>query len=236
MGRIGDNHEVLELCELEKGTYASLCYDAMCFLAKQWYLVTDSENDDAPVLERNYVLSLVFQLGKMSAHIPDFGTNVFPSGENNKHLDADWNEIGNTYKELYEKEIKPPFVIIPNLVIHTSHNAKARNSNGQYVAIEAKTTKDIGRTAFMRDLFKLNMCLSSLSYKKVIYLIVNTKRERIEYLIKKYFDEKYYISKENLNNLLFFVQENKDNPPCVYKLSESYINLVKEKYEEVVGY
>lgn len=234
MGKIGDNNEVLELYELEKGTYASLCYDAMCSLAMQWYLVTDSENDDAPVLERNYILSLVFQLGKMSANYSDFGTIVFPSGENNKHLDADRNEIGDTYKELYEKKNKPPFVIIPDLVIHTSHNAKAKNSNGQYVAIEAKTTKDLGRTAFMRDLFKLNICLSSLSYKKVIYLIVNTKRERIEHLIKKYFDEKYYISKEDLNNLLFFVQEDKDNLPIVYKLSESFINMVKAEYEEAV--
>ena len=224
MVKIAENDEILELCELEKGTYAFLCYSAMCSLAKQWYLVTDSENGEAPVLERNYVLSLVFQLGKMSTNNPDFGTNVFPSGENNKHLQADLNEIRDTYKELYEKELRSPFEIIPDLVIHTSHNAKARNSKGQYVAIEAKTTKDLGRTAFMRDLFKLNMYLSSLYYKIVIYLIVNTKLKKIMHLVKKYFEEKYYISRENLNSILFFIQEDKDSSPNVYKLSDSYIN------------
>ena len=65
MGKIAENDEILELCKLEEGTYSSLCYNAMCSLSKQWYLVTDSENGDASVLERNYVLSIVFQLGKM---------------------------------------------------------------------------------------------------------------------------------------------------------------------------
>lgn len=227
-----DNIEVLQQCNLQECTYVSICFDAMCALAKQWHLVADSENDDAPVLERNYVLSLVFQLGKMTADNADFGTNVFPSGENNKHICAYLNDIRDTYKELYEKELRPPFEVMPDLVIHTSHNAKANNSSGQYVAIEAKTTKNLGRTAFWRDFFKLNVYLCSLSFKKAIYLIVNTKRERIEYLIEKYFDEEYFISKENLNDLLFFVHEAKDTPPRVYKLSESYINIVKAKYDK----
>lgn len=222
-----DKIEVLQLCDLEEGTYASMCFDAMCSLAKQWYLVTDSENNNAPVLERNYVLSLVFQLGKMANRESDFGTNVFPSGENNKHIDDNQKEINETYKDLYEKEIRYPFEIIPDLVIHTSHDKMATESNGQRVILEAKTTKVLSKVAFFKDFFKLNVYLCSLKFNSAIYLIVNTEKKRIEELIKLYLRNKLFRSKDKLENLLLFIQDDKDTPPYVCKLTEELIQIVK---------
>lgn len=229
MGKIAENDEILELCKLEEGTYSSLCYNAMCSLSKQWYLVTDSENGDASVLERNYVLSIVFQLGKMSANNPDFGTNVFPSGENNKYIRTHLEEIKNTYHDLYEKYPVVSFEVIPDLVIHTSHNPKSGNSSSQFVAIEAKTTKHLGKVAFMRDFFKLNVYLCDLNYKNAIYLIVNNPKDKIENLIRHYFNNRYFYKKYDLWKLLFFIQEDQKGTPAVYKLTEDYINTIKEK-------
>lgn len=222
-----DNIEVLKPCDLEKGTYASICFNAMCSLAKQWYLVTDCENDGTSILERNYVLSLVFQLGKMTNKDSDFGTNVFPSGENNKYIGINLKEINETYKDLYEKELRPQFEAIPDLVIHTSHDKRAANSYGQHVILEAKTTKTLSKVAFFKDFFKLNVYLCSLKYEKAIYLIVNTEKNRIDDLIKLYFRNKLFKSKDKLENLLFFIQDNKETTPYVCKLSEEFIKIVQ---------
>ena len=222
--------KILEPCTLSKASYAGICFDAMLKLAKNSYIVTDSENgDDKPILERNYVLSMVFQMGKSTKEDSDFGTNVFPSGENNKYIKTYLDEIKSTYKDLYERDILTSFEVIPDLVIHTSHNHKSGNCSSQFVAIEAKTTKNLGKVAFMRDLFKLNVYLCDLSYKNAIYLIVNTPIDKIEDLIRHYFDTNYFYKKYELGKLLFFIQENQKSAPAVYKLTEDYINTIKEK-------
>ena len=222
-----DNIEVFKSCDLEEGSYASMCFEAMRFLAKYWYFVADSENNDAPVLERNYVLSLVFQLGRMTNQNSEFGTNVFPSGENNKHIDDYFKEISETYKDLYEKELRHPFEVIPDLVIHTSHDKRSIESNGQHVIIEAKTTKALSKVAFFKDLFKLNVYLCSLKFDNAIYLIVYTEKKRIEDLIKLYFKNKLFHSKTKLENLLFFIQDDIETSPYVCKLTEELIQIVK---------
>ena len=219
--------KILEPSSLEKDSYTSLCFEAMMNLTNQWYMVTDDDNEDAPVLERNYVLSLVFQMGKNANSTTEFGTNVFPSGENNKDIYLKLEEIKTTYNDLYGKEFKPPFEVIPDLVIHTSHNPQSSNSNSQHVVIEAKTTKNLGKVAFMRDLFKLNVYLTRLNYKNAIYLLVNTTKKRIEYLIKQYFDNPYYKANGKLNQLLFFIQECEGQPPCAYKLCEEYLKSIE---------
>jgi hypothetical protein len=202
----------------------------MVKLSENSYLVTDSESgDDKPILERNYVLSMVFQMGKSTKEDSNFGTNVFPSGENNKYIGANLDEIMNTYNELYEKNLKPPFEVIPDLVIHTSHNPNSGNSDSQFIAIEAKTTKSLGKVAFMRDLFKLNVYLCDLNYKNAVYLIINTSKERIENLIKYYFDNSYFYKKYELERLLFYIQEDLNSSPAVYKLTEGYINTIEDK-------
>ena len=220
--------KVLAPCELDKDSYASIIFDAMKQLSVNWHLVTDSESDDdKPVLERNYVISLVFQMGKNTKDDSNFGTNVFPSGENNKYICENLNEIDKTYTDLYEKKLIRPFEVIPDLVIHASHNPNAGRSNSQYVAIEAKTTKTIGKIAFMRDFFKLNVYLCSLNFENVIYLVVNTSKDRLEKLIHQYFENDFFYQKEKLGNLLLLIQEDKNSSPCTFKLDEKYIETIK---------
>ena len=219
--------EILKPCDLEEGSYVSMCFDAMRSLAGRWYLVADSENEKATVLERNYVLSLVFQLGRMTNHNSEFGTIFFPSGENNKYIDNNLKEISETYKDLYEKELRHSYEVIPDLVIHSSHDKRAKDSNGQRVILEAKTTQALSKVAFFKDFFKLNVYLCSLNYDNAIYLIINTEKERIEELIKLYLRNNLFKVKEKLENLRFFIQENKDAPPCVYRLSDEFIYIIK---------
>lgn len=229
MGKIGKINKVLEFCDLEDETYASMCFEAMCSLSRQLYLVTVNEHDDAPVLERNYVLSMVFQLGKNTGKDSNFGINVFPSGENNKQIDLNLQEIGETYKDLYEKDLRHPLEFIPDLVIHTSHDKRAKDSNGQCVILEAKTTNTLSKVAFFKDFFKLNVYLCSLNYENAIYLIVNTEKDKIENLIKLYLKNGLFMSKDKIEKLLFFIQDNKDTTPYVCKLSEAFVQMIKDE-------
>ena len=221
--------EILEPYTLGKDSHATICFDAMKKLSENSYLITDSESgDDKPILERNYVLSMVFQMGKSTKDDSDFGTNVFPSGENNKYIKNYLEEIKITYEDLYERELLTSFEVIPDLVIHTSHNPKSGNCSSQFVAIEVKTTKNLGKVAFMRDLFKLNVYLCDLNYNNAIYMIVNTPKDKIENLIRHYFNTNYFYKKYELGKLLFFIQENQKSTPAVYKLTEDYINTIKD--------
>ena len=205
--------KILEPCALDKDSYAAICFEAMMKLSENSYLVTDSESgDDKPILERNYVLSMVFQMGKNTKEDSNFGTNVFPSGENNKNIKIYLDEIKSTYKDLYEKELLTSFEVIPDLVIHTSHNPQSGYSNSQFVAIEAKTTKNLGKIAFMRDLFKLNVYLCDLNYNNAIYLIVNTPNDKIENLIRHYFNNSYFCKKYELGKLFFLFRKIKILP------------------------
>ena len=218
--------EVLSSFEPESGSYVSLCFDTMKILSEQWYFVADTESDDEVVLERNYIISLVFLMGKNS-NGDTFGTNVFPSGENNKFIYDNLQEIKETYNNLYSKELKGRFEVIPDMVIHTSHNPQSKKSVGQYVAIEAKTTKQLGKVAFYRDLFKLNVYLCSLLYKHVVYLIVNTEKDKIEKMINQYFSENFFYQKDQLDKIYFFIQKDKNSSPTAYKLSDTFISSLK---------
>ena len=220
--------KILEPCTLDKSSYTAICFDVMAKLSDKSYLVTDSESgDDKPILERNYVISMVFQMGRNTSD-SNFGTNVFPSGENIKELNYTLEETKDTYKDLYKREPSDLQIVIPDLVIHTSHDPKAAQSNGQYVAVEVKTTKKLERTPFFKDFFKLNRYICDLRFKNAIYLIVNTPMNRIENLIKHYFDNHYFCKKNELGKLLFFIQENQKSTPATYKLTEDYIKTIKE--------
>ncbi len=216
-------HEILEKCNPKKESYVSLCFDAITQLSENRYLITNTESDNEVILERNYILAMVFLMGKKTKDDESFGTNVFPSGENNKYICDNLNDIKETYNNLHSKELKGKFKVIPDLVIHTSHNPKSQYSKSQYVALEAKTTKQLGKVAFYRDLFKLNVYLCDLSYKDVVYLIVNTEKKKIEDLISQYFSNNYFYNKDKLNNIWFFIQENGESSPYAYKLCENYI-------------
>ena len=218
--------QILDTYNLDHNPFVSKCFDTMKKLAGHRNILSDIENPNAPVLERNYIISLVFQMGK-DAGATDFGINVFPSGETNKFISDNLNEIKSTYKDLYDKELKPPFEVIPDMVIHSSHCSSASNGDEQYVVIEAKTTKELGKVAFMKDFFKLNVYLCRLNYQNAIYLIVNTSKERIDKLICHYFDNCYFVAKKRLDKILFFIQENKDDTPHAYKLKEDYIVSLK---------
>ena len=138
-----------------ENTYVALCFKMMEQLHRNWFLVANPNDSNATVLERNYIISLIFLMGKDS-HDSSFGINVFPSGDINKEIRSH-EAAKTTYERLYLKEIQGEKIhFIPDLVIHTSHNPNAINAGSQYVALEAKTTNNLSAKSFKKDFFKLN--------------------------------------------------------------------------------
>ena len=189
-------------------------------------IVTNTENSESPILERNYVLSLVYEMGKQTSEntsqkgelLELDSLGFFVGGETDKYISVNEEAVQNTCNDLDITIMKSEeFKVIPDLVIHNSHNPEAGQTGcGQHLALEAKTTKKLGKFAFMKDFFKLNVYLSTLRFEKVIYLIVNSRAEQINTLIKQYLKNGYY-QNEHSDQLLFFIQENKDVEPVVYR-------------------
>ena len=106
---------------------------------------------------------------------------------------------------------------IPDLVIHNSHNPKSGDSGeGQFLVLEAKTTKRLGEHYFMRDFFKLNLYLSRLQFKNAVSLVINKPAKIIDGYIETYKKKNLYWYNEVKSKLRLFIQE-KDIPE-MYKL------------------
>ena len=107
--------------------------------------------------------------------------------------------------------------VIPDLVIHNSHNPKSGESDeGQFLVLEAKTTRRFGVHYFMRDFFKLNLYLSRLHFRNAVSLVVNKPARKIDDYIGSYKKKDYYWCDKTRDKLRLFIQE-KDTPE-MYKL------------------
>ena len=203
------------------------CFTAMRMLAANPNIVKINEDDNSPTLERNYILSMVYQIGKSdylrgNTDIVFGSAPYFVGGEANKLIPILDESAKKTSKDLHFAERDSKIEVIPDLVIHNSHYPKAGNTEkGQYLALEAKTTKLLGQHYFNRDFFKLNLYLADLHFQNAVYLVINKSVSTIDDYIGTYKTNNYYLYFDIKRKVRFFIQE-KDVPE-MYKLKRDFI-------------
>ncbi|MBP3843486.1 MAG: hypothetical protein J6E29_07625 [Prevotella sp.] len=205
-----------------ESTYVKSCFSAMRTIAANPDFVADSFEKKSYILERNYILTMVYLMGKADCLREDtdivFGSQPYlVGGENDKHVPILDETERKTGKELHFADRGNKIIVIPDLVIHSSHSPIAGNTGeGQYLALEAKTSKRLGQTYFNRDYFKLNLYLDGLHFQNVVYLVINKSASTIDDFIGSYITNRYYQYFDVKSKLRLFIQE-KDTPE-MYKL------------------
>lgn len=196
------------------------CFSTMKMLAVHPNIVA-IENDNTPISERNYILSLVYNMGKADyirnhTEYSFFQKPCFVGGETSKEFQLEENEIKYTCEQLGYTIKENKIKVFPDLLIHNSHSKEAIDTGNQLLALEAKTSKRLGEEAFYRDFFKLNLYIDILHYENVVFLVINKSAKEIDDLIGKYINKKYYLSTFCWKSKLYlFIQEN--NTPELFK-------------------
>jgi hypothetical protein len=202
--------------------YVKKCFTAMSMLAANPNIVRNTEDNNSPTLERNYILSMVYNMGKSDylreVTTFDFGSgSCFVNGENNKHISIDNPRIIKDCKYFRTPIKKKGIEAIPDLVIHNSHNPeKGKTGEGQFLILEAKTTKRLNGYYFMRDFFKLNLYIAGLRFQNAVCLVINKPVSKIDDYIGTYKKKDYYWYDEVKSKLRLFIQET--DTPKLYKL------------------
>ncbi len=184
--------------------------------------VRNTEDDDSTTLERNYILSMVYNMGKSDFLREDTffkfdSTSFFIGGETIKLISINDKKMERTGMALNFSFNGNKIEAIPDLVIHNSHNPKSGDSDeGQFLVLEAKTTRRLGEHYFMRDFFKLNLYLSRLHFQNAVSLVIDKPAKIIDDYIGTYKKEDYYWCDDVKSKLRLFIQE-KDTPE-MYKL------------------
>lgn len=202
--------------------YVKKCFTAMRMLAANPNLVANTVDKNSPILERNYILSMVYNMGKADCLCEDTffqfdATSYFVGGETIKHISPNDLKMEQTRKALNFSLKENKIEAIPDLVIHNSHNPKSGNSDeGQFLILEAKTTRRLGEHYYMRDLFKLNLYMSRLHFQNAISLVINKPAIIIDDYIGTYNQKDYYWFSDAKSKLRLFIQES--DVPEMYKL------------------
>lgn len=202
--------------------YVKMCFSAMKMLAGNSNIVKNCDSENSSVVERNYVLSLVYSMGKSdflrgSISFKFDSSLYFVGGETIKLISPNDIKMEQTRKALNFSLKCNKIEVIPDLVIHNSHNPKSGESQkGQFLVLEAKTTKRLGEYYFMRDLFKLNLYLSRLNFQNAVSLVINKPARIIDGYIETYRDKDYFWYDGVKEKLRLFIQE--QDTPEMYKL------------------
>ena len=202
--------------------YIKKCFTAMRTLAANPQIIRDTDDKDSSIIERNYILSMVYNMGKADFLRDNteysFGLNTsLIGGENPKEISSSGKKVEKTRNELNFSKKGNKIEAIPDFVIHYSHNPESgKSENGQYLVLEAKTTKRLGKYYFMRDFFKLNLYLEKLHFQNAVYLVINKSADSIDDYIAAYKKKDYFLFGQLKTKLRFFIQE-KDTPE-LYKL------------------
>lgn len=208
---------------LVKEQYPLKIYNAMCHIRdNKDTILIKTKFDKSLIYERNYVISLVYQLG-LSNNSDDnnFLSGAFVNGEIVKRINHKAGEVGKAYKKLVSMRPKPKGKkekrinkirkaeyanVMPDFLIHTSHFTNFTRDE-QLLIVEVKTTNDLKEEEFFWDFFKLNVYLDQLLYQNAIYIILNTSVDIIDDFLTEYIKKIKYTSEEACNRLWFFVQE-----------------------------
>lgn len=201
--------------------YIKKCFTAMHTLAVKPHLIKNIADENGSILERNYILSMVYNMGKTdyryNTEIILGSSSYLVGGETNKYISLKEIKERKTCTDLRFAIKDDKIEVIPDLVIHDSHNPDSGNSGeGQYLVMEAKTSRKLGEYYFMRDFFKLNAYLAGLYFQNAVYLVINKSANTIDDYIAAYKKKEYYWCDHVKCKLYFFIQE-KDTPE-LYKL------------------
>ena len=202
--------------------YVKDCFSAMRMIAANPDSVKDIGNNSSSILERNYILSMVYNMGKLDGFRGETSfrfdsTSYLIGGETIKYISPNDTKIEQTRKALKFSLKDNEIEVIPDLVIHNSHNPKSGESDeGQFLVLEAKTTRRFGVHYFMRDFFKLNLYLSRLHFRNAVSLVVNKPARKIDDYIGSYKKKDYYWCDKTRDKLRLFIQET--DTPEMYKL------------------
>jgi len=207
-------------------------FDAMKELKHSPHKITDVKSINNRIIERNYVCSIIYQLGKLSnsRYFP-FSDSILIGGDMNKYIEANKTAIRVTGENLEFSFNGDRFEVIPDLIIHGSHNRDSIHGNEQFVAVEVKSTDYLGIVAFEKDFFKLNAYLTCLNYQHAIYVIVNSDKETINIRIKQYVDNNFFVISERLGDLYFFIQDSIYAEPIAYRIDDAKYEEERKKVE-----
>ena len=212
--------------QFPKNSYLFFCHEAMkeLFNSLDWvcFHKEDMDEDDIHVYERNYIISLACMLSKMEGLELPGKIN----GEVAKSLDAlAPQDVKEEYLELKRRQT-PDYnpkscYIFPDLLIHENHSPERETwtRENQHVIIEAKTSCIGNINSFFLDFYKLNLYLSYLHFENAIYLIVRTPISTINKYLSEYEKQINYFSENILDNLYFFVQEQIDEEPKIFRIT-----------------
>lgn len=210
--------------QLPPNSYLSCFHEAMkeLFNYPNWICIPqeDMDDEDIQVYERNYIISLVNTLSKVGLKLPGI-----INGEVIKSLDAASDEVRNEYKRIKKdhdnKYSSNSCYVFPDLLIHEDHSLKKETwtTDNQHIIIEAKTSEIKDSYRFFLDFFKLNFYLHELHYENAVYLLLKTSVEKINRMLEQYMNKKYYQCDECFERLYFFVQEQIDKEPEIYKIT-----------------
>ena len=209
---MGKNLKYLEKIDsiANESEYVKKCFTAMRMLAANPNLVRNTDDNNFPTLERNYILSMVYNMGKSDYLREDSFFQFDAISPNDLKMEQTRKALKISLKD---NKIEA----IPDLVIHNSHNPKSGDSDeGQFLVLEAKTTRRLGEHYFMRDFFKLNLYLSRLHFQNAVSLVINKPAKNIDEYIGTYKKKDYYWCDKAKEKLRLFIQE-KDTPE-LYKL------------------
>lgn len=213
--------EIIDTFENES-IYVKKCFTAMRTLAVNPQMVQNVDDSDKTILERNYILSMVYNMGMVDfLHEKtdfNFASNAFfVGGETNKYISLTDRNVKETCEDLKFAVNENRIEVIPDIVIHDSYDPLAgKTGEGQLLALEVKTTKRLGQYYFMRDFFKLNLYLAGLHFQNAVFLVINKSASTIDDFIKVYNNKKYYQYIDVKSKLRLFIQEN--GVPKMYKL------------------
>lgn len=217
MEKTFNNIEKIDTFENES-VYVQKCFTAMRMIAANPNIVRNIEYINSPVLERNYILSMVYNMGKSDYLGEDtklnFGSgSYFVNGENNKYISTTNLDIKKSCKHFrIPIREKRGIEIIPDLDIHNSHSPKkGKTGDGQFLILEAKTTNRLTSYQFMRDFFKLNLYIVGLRFQNAVSLVINKPANIIDDYIGTYKKKGFYLCNEIRSKLRLFIQE-KDTP------------------------
>lgn len=173
------------------------------------------QNEDNNIDEQNYVIALA---GAIEGEIGK--TKFLLGGEVRKEISTSNQYVQDLIARLKKKDEynEPDATVKPDYVIHYSVKREDINEEKQKLVIEAKTTKQLTQDPFSWDLYKLMSYVNELKYESAIYLILNTRKEKVEELLEGYRKQNLPIIRIPEERLFFFIQENIESSPEIYWL------------------
>lgn len=216
----------------ESFKYVKYCYKIMCGIYKDF---KEKPGVDPSIYERNYIIILAYYWGRYlneEQELCNDCDNVLVNGELYKAFK--FSKIIEKIERI--KNIPKGIIIddhtmfVPDFLIHKNYDSKETSYANQKVVVEAKVKK-FYQNDFNRDFFKLNIYLEYLEFQNAVYLIINTKKEKVDIFVKDYANKnKYFLFKKQGNknqHLFFFIQESKNSEPKMYEFDIEKKTLIE---------